>query len=99
MSSQFEANQPGTLLMEVVIAARRLLVIQSRLDTTLLPKSLSDAIERDFLLFDLQEAALNLRHVVEAAEVMAVTCMTGRSCAKWKPARSVMSRSGHEAVT
>lgn len=59
------------LLLDVLGAARRFLELQARADSALAahaPATLADAIERDFLLFDLHDAKRDLREAVEAAE-------------------------------
>jgi hypothetical protein len=59
------------LLHDVLGAARRFLDLQARAvaaQSAQAPASLADAIERDFLLFDLHDAARDLRDAVSAAE-------------------------------
>lgn len=62
-------------LMEVLRAARALLAVQERSHalsraSQASPPSLTDAIERDFLTFDLQDASQILREAVAAADAL-----------------------------
>lgn len=62
-------------LMEVLRAARALLAVQDRSHalaraSQCSPPSLTDAIERDFLTFDLQDASQVLREAVAAADAL-----------------------------
>ena len=61
-------RQDDVLLHDVLSAARRFLEIQARADAPHAPTTLADAIERDFLLFDLHDAARDLRDAVSVAE-------------------------------
>ena len=70
--SQPSPDERDALLMEVLVAARRLLALQARAGLDHVPGSLADAIDRDFLLFDLHDAARDLRDAVEAAEALAM---------------------------
>ncbi|PZW49067.1 hypothetical protein C8P66_10393 [Humitalea rosea] len=65
------------LLMEVLRAARTLLSLQERSGILAraagsVPPSLSDAIERDFLTFEMQDAFGALRETVAAADAVAM---------------------------
>ena len=68
-------------LMEVLRAARALIALQDR-STALAraaqtgPTSLTDAIERDFLTFDLQDAVTVLRDAVAAADALGSSSAT-----------------------
>lgn len=64
-------RQDDVLLHDVLSAARRFLDLQARADaahSAQAPATLADAIERDFLLFDLHDAARDLRDAVSVAE-------------------------------
>jgi hypothetical protein len=64
-------RQDDVLLRDVLSAARRFIDLQARADaaqSAQAPASLADAIERDFLLFDLHDAARDLRDAVSVAE-------------------------------
>ena len=76
MAVQVALSSPDLLLMEVLVAARRLLAMQSRMNAVVVPESLADAIERDFLLFDLHEAAQELHDAVEIAETVTLSTAT-----------------------
>ncbi|WP_431285298.1 hypothetical protein ACQW02_11065 [Humitalea sp. 24SJ18S-53] len=65
------------VLMEVLRAARALLALQERSNALsraaqASPPSLTDAIERDFLAFDVQDAFGVLRDAVAAADALGV---------------------------
>ncbi len=66
------------VLMEVLRAGRALVALQDR-STALAraaqagPASLTDAIERDFLIFDLQDAVVVLRDAIAAADALGAT--------------------------
>jgi hypothetical protein len=66
------ARRDDVLLRDVLAAARRLVELQRRADTSAAaasqPASLADAIDRDFLLFDLHDAARELTAAVAAAD-------------------------------
>jgi hypothetical protein len=64
-------RQDDVLLRDVLAAARRFLDLQGRAEAAQAaqaPATLADAIERDFLLFDLHDAQRDLRAAVNAAE-------------------------------
>lgn len=63
-----EGGPGAEALAEVYAAARRFVATQRRADASARPTSLAEAIERDFLLFDLHEAGRDLRDAVEAAD-------------------------------
>jgi len=72
MRPKAPASRPDdVLLRDVLGAARRLLDLQDRAtaaQAAQAPATLADAIERDFLLFDLHDAQRDLRKAVAAAE-------------------------------
>ncbi len=55
-------------LVGVLQAARRFVALQARAEAVAQPVNLADAIERDFMLFDLHEAGTDLRRAVQEAE-------------------------------
>ncbi|UFN49854.1 hypothetical protein LPC08_04210 [Roseomonas sp. OT10] len=84
------SDDHDTLLMEVLVAARRLLALQSRLDSGARAAGcLAEAIDRDFLLFDLHDAARDLREAVEAAEAITSARSLGGLLPKTRPVQAM----------